>query len=246
MTRGICRICGNYRELTKDHVLPRAAGNSARVCVRSLYALSKGWSRGEIFQAGLTRSTLCARCNSLAGIRYVPAFARWTLQAYEYHGRVPEDSRIALPFTLSALRIAKQLAVMTLAMSEPPSLDLPWYYHLRQLVMQPRRYGRVPRFRFFTYFDVGAPVLEATFAAIDTSGGPSPMIFCQVGIEPLGYVVTGDDDSSIAWARRLNLCSVSHFFQFPLDALRTEHLVIPRLRGEMPFRRRRNALCDHG
>ena len=62
------------------------------------------------------------------------------------------------------------------------------------------------------------------------------MIFCQVGLEPLGYIVTGDDDSSIAWARRLNLCSVSHFFEFPLDALRTEHLVIPRLRGEIPFR----------
>ena len=222
--------------MTKEHVPPQAAGNSARVCVHGLNALSKGWSRGEIFQAGLTRATLCRRCNSSAGIHYVPAFARWTLQAYEYHGRVPENNRAALPFTFSPLRVAKELAVMTLTMSEPPSLNLPWYCHLRRLVMQPRRYGRVPRFRFFTYFHVGAPVFEGTFHAIGTSGGRSPTIFCQVGLEPLGYIVTGDDDSSIAWARRLNLCSVSHFFQFPLDALRTEHLVIPRLRGEIPFR----------
>ena len=233
---GICRICGNDRQLTREHILPQAVGNSGRICVHNLYSLSKGWSRGEILQAGLTRSTLCPECNSKAGRNYVPAFARWTLQAWEYHGRVPEGSRVALPFTFSALRVAKQLAVMTLAMSEIPSLDLPHFFHLRRLVTRLRQHARVPRFRFFTYFHVGAPVCESTFAAIDTSGGPSPMIFCQVGLEPLGYLVTSDDNSSIAWARHLNLCDVSHFFEFALDVLRSDHLVIPHLRGEMPFR----------
>ena len=146
-TVDICRICGIHAQMTKEHVPAQAVGNSARVCVHSLYALSKGWSRGQIFQAGLTRSTLCDRCNNLAGTHYVPAFARWTLQACDYQGRVPEDSRIALPFTLSPLRIAKELAVMTLAMSEPPSLELPHFFHLRRLVTQLHRYGRVPRFR---------------------------------------------------------------------------------------------------
>ena len=236
MSRGICRICGNDGELTKEHVIPRAAGNARRVSVHSLHSVSRGWSRGEIFQAGLTRATLCPRCNSLAGTRYVPAFARWMLQAYDYHGRVPDNNRVALPFTLSPLRVAKQLAVMTLTMSEPPSLDLPWYWHLRKCVMQLCRYGRVPRFRFFTYFEIGAPVLEQDVAPINVCGGPSPWVFCQVGLEPLGYIVTGDDDSSIAWAKHLKLCDVSHFFQFSLDELRTEHLVIPHLQGEFPLR----------
>jgi len=233
---GICHICGNDGPLTREHVPPRAVGNSIRVCVHTLYSLSKGWASGETFQAGLTRSTLCSRCNSRTGRDYVPEFARWALQACDYAGCVARDTHIALPFTFSVLRVAKELGVLTLVMSDTESLDLPHFFRLRRLVTQAHLYGHTPRFRFFTYFHVGPPVFEGPFDAIGTSGGPSPSIFCQVGLEPLGYIVTGDDNSSIAWAKQLSLCDISHFFWFPLNVLRTEHLVIPRLRGQIPFR----------
>lgn len=222
--------------MTKEHVPPRAAGNTETVCVHNPYSLSKGWSRGEIFQHGHARRTLCGTCNGETGKHYVPEFARWTLQAYEYQPRVPDDNRLALPFTFSALRVAKQLAVMVLAMSEPAALDLPHYLQMRQLVMSPLRYGRVARLRFFTYFEAGEPSFEGCHAAISISGGPSPTIICKVGLAPLGYIVTGDDALSIAWATRLRLCDISHFFEFPLDVCRAERLAIPRLRGDWPFR----------
>jgi hypothetical protein len=90
--------------------------------------------------------------------------------------------------------------------------------------------------RFFTYFHVGPPSFEGAFGAINTSGGPSPTILCRIGIGPLGYDVTIDDESSIAWARHLNLCEISHFFECPPRMIRTEHLTIPHLQGEIPFR----------
>ena len=232
---GVCHICGADNKLTKEHVPPKAAGNKGRLCVHNLYSLSKGWTNGKIFQNGLTRSTLCDRCNGKTAEHYVKAFATWTLQAYDYYRRVPDGSHVAFPFTLSNLRVAKQLAVMTLAMSKRSSLHLTHFFHLRRLVTQIHLYGYVPKFRFFAYFHVGPPVFEGPFFAIRTSGGPSPMIFCQVGLEPLGYIVTDDNNSSIEWARQLSLCKISHFFEFPLDELRTEYLVIPHLRGEMPF-----------
>ncbi len=193
----ICRICGNNRQLTKEHIPPKAAGNSDYICVHNLYALSKGWSRGEIFQNGLTRSTLCRACNGKTAGYYVRAFASWTLQAGEYRAQIPEGKRIAIPFTVSALRVAKQLAVMTLAMSEPESLDLPHFWCLRKMVLCPQQRGCITAFRFFAYFHVGPPVFEGAFAAIDTHGGPSPVIFCHVGLEPLGT----PRDSHLFWGR---------------------------------------------
>lgn len=232
-----CRICGEVRPLTAEHVIPRSAGNDQPTRVHTLRSVVAGLISGERFQAGLVRRTLCARCNSRAGAWYVPAFARWTLQAWEYHPRVTAlAASVALPFVVSALPLAKELAVITLAMSEPPSLPLAHFLNLRRLVSQPKAYGRTPLFRFFTYFHVGVPVFEGAFAAIDTSGGPGAMVYCHVGREPLGYVVTDDSNESTAWARALSLCELSYFFHCPPNVIRHDYLTIPQLRGEIPFR----------
>lgn len=235
--RGPCRICGEVRPLTAEHVIPKSAGNDQPTRVHTLRSVVAGLVSGERFQAGLVRRTLCARCNSRAGAWYVPAFARWTLQAWEYHSRVTASvASVALPFVVSALPLAKELAVIALAMSEPPSLPLAHFLNLRRLVIDPRAQGRTPLFRFFTYFHVGPPVFEGTFAAIDTSGGPGAMVYCHVGLEPLGYVVTDDSNESVRWARALRLCDLSYLFECPPNVVRHDFLMIPPLRGELPFR----------
>lgn len=82
-----CHICGDSRPLTTERMISQGAGNTRRLMVHSLYSISRGWSRGEIFRSGLTRSTLCPSCNSFCGKRYVRPFAEWTLQAACYHSR---------------------------------------------------------------------------------------------------------------------------------------------------------------
>ncbi len=222
--------------MTAEHVIPRAAGNDRRLWVHTLQSFAVGLPRGAQLQRGLTHSSLCGYCNNMAGTHYVPAFVRWTRQAVEYRSKLPAGSSVLLPFTLHALLVAKELAVMTLAMSEPLSIDLPHFLNLRRLVTQPRLNGRTPGFRFFVSFHCGPPVFEGVFGAIDTSGGPSPVVLCQVGLEPLGYVVTADDERSIAWANRLGLCDISYFFEQPYSVIRNDHLRLRFLHGEMPFR----------
>jgi len=115
--------------------------------VHSLYRIAKGWSRGEIFQSGLTRSTLCASCNNFCGKQYVRPFAEWTLQAARYHLRMGSDTRVLLPFTICPLAIAKHLAVMALAMADAESIDLPHFLDLRHFVGSPVRRGGIDTFR---------------------------------------------------------------------------------------------------
>ena len=231
-----CRICGQLCAMTQEHLPPRAAGNNRPLRVRTLRSLVAGLKTGERYPSGLWRFSLCARCNSLWGAKYVPAFVRWTSQAAEYHARVKSDGAFLLPFAVQALSVAKEIAVILLAMSEPDSIDLPHFINLRRLVTHPKQHGRTPGFRFLTYFHRGPPVLEGVFAAIDTSGGPAPMVFCQVGVEPLGYIVTADNKQSIAWAQKHDLCDISYFFEQPHLVVRHDHLGLCSRTGEMPFR----------
>lgn len=204
--------------------------------VHSLNSIAKGWSRGEHFQNGLTRSTLCGRCNNLWGRHYVRPFAHWTLQAAVYHQRLRGDAQVFLPFSVVPLAVAKQLAVMALAMSHVESIDLPHFLDLRRFVVSPSRFGGIDSFRFYTYFHFGPPVFEGAFYAQDTAGGLSPMVHCHVGREPLGYIVTADDAASIRWAGGLKLCDLTAFARRERLVISVEHLWLPCLRGELPFR----------
>jgi hypothetical protein len=199
--QGYCRICGQFGPLSQEHVIPEAAGNDQPVWVRNFRSVVKGWVRGEYLQAGLVRSSLCPRCNSQTGSKYVPAFARWTIQAAEYHGRVRAGNHVLLPFTVDSLAVSKQIAVMTLAMSGAESIRLPHFMALRRFVMSRWWHEPMRDFRFFAYLHFGPATFEGVFMAMKTTGGPCPVVYSHVGMEPLGYVVTASDGASRDWAR---------------------------------------------
>lgn len=235
-----CRVCGAVGSLSREHDIPESAGNSGETSVHSLNSIARGWSRGELFQNGLTRSTLCVECNHACGLHYVRQFAQWTLQAAAYRARLNRESRVLLPFSVLPLAVAKQIAVMTLAMSPAGSIDLPHFLDLRRFVLSPSRRSDFDSFRFYAYFHYGDPTFEGAFYALDTSGGPCPQIYCHVGREPLGYVVTGNDAASLRWAGRLRLCDLTGFARRAHNVIAVEHLLLPCMTGELPFRPLRN------
>lgn len=201
---GLCRVCGAFGPLTREHGIPESAGNEGRLAVHSLDSMSRGLSRGEIFQNGLTRTALCERCNYVGGKHYVRPFALWTQQAVRYHRLMSAGETIFVPFAIVPLAIAKQLAVLTLSMSLPASINLPHFRELRRFAADPERQGVIESFRFYTYLHYGDAAFDGPFGAIDTAGGPSPTLYCQVGREPLGYIVTADDPAS-----RLAACAAA-------------------------------------
>jgi hypothetical protein len=229
-----CRICGSHSRMSREHVIPRAVGNDRPTRVITLNSLAMGFRTGERHQSGLARHSVCGHCNSFCGTHYVNAFARWTTQAARYHQRIKAGSHVFLPFTIDSLAVAKQLGAMTLAMAFPESVDLPHYRALRRFVALPELSAPVDSFRFFTYFHFGAPVFDGCYIAMNVvKGGPAPVIHCNVGLEPLGYVVTGDDAASVAWANAQGLCDLSRFCVCPPRVLRVEHLMLPARIGRL-------------
>ena len=234
---GTCHICMSWGQLTDEHVIPRSSGNRNTVRVHTLTSIANGLKTGERHHKGLVKETLCERCNNdLAGVHFVPGFKRWTNEALTYYPRVREGELIALPFHSGGLSIAKQIGVMTLAMSPLASLKLPHFERLRRFVMSPQRSEFVPSFRFLTYFHHGPPVFEGPFGTIDFfSGKPSPYVYCAIGLEPLGYVITSDGESSLDWIKLNQLCDITHFCRRSYAGARADFLIIPARTGRLPF-----------
>lgn len=84
---GKCRICGEEKQLTQEHYIPRAAGGGAKITLYSGDELIKTLQkdedgndqkpRGKIKQNGLSEHTLCKECNELSGVLYDKEFARF-------------------------------------------------------------------------------------------------------------------------------------------------------------------------
>jgi hypothetical protein len=84
---GICQICGETKQLTVEHYIPRAAGGGAKATLysgdelfKTLHKDEEGKThkpKGKIHQNGLVKHSLCKECNEQSGILYDKDFARF-------------------------------------------------------------------------------------------------------------------------------------------------------------------------
>ncbi len=237
---GTCHICGSFccgdaKILSQEHVIPKSSGNTGRIDVHTLQSRTQGLPHGQRYQNGMYMETICKDCNTKCGKHYVPALIPWTQRGLRYKELGSVCGSMALPYPVRPLPVAKQLSVMTLTMTYTPSLDLPHFQRLRRFVTNPRQSGVVQGFRFFVYYHEGPHVFERSIKAVSTAGEPAPFVYCQIGLQPFGYIVTDSSQESIDWARAKQLCEITQFAERSWYEITVEYLVIPRLRGVPPW-----------
>ena len=84
---GICKICGEFKELTLEHIPPQKAFNSQTVKIASFEEVAKTmlgkedimpWDtsgvKGRLQQGGYKKSCLCRACNNNTGQWYMRAY----------------------------------------------------------------------------------------------------------------------------------------------------------------------------
>lgn len=83
---GMCGVCGEWRSLSRSHVPPQAAGNSAAVTRAQMIEGERGLRLGRATGGGLWVRGLCGPCNSMAGGRYDAAYADFARRSMPYVG----------------------------------------------------------------------------------------------------------------------------------------------------------------
>ncbi len=124
---GICRICGESKELTFEHVPPETVFNKGAVRNVDLDAVMKetvkknklpwevNYRNAKIQQRGRGGFYLCSNCNSCTGQWYVPGYSRFVHAIQGAMGQVGEQKYESLGLTIKnikPLQIFKQVMTM--------------------------------------------------------------------------------------------------------------------------------------
>lgn len=124
-TQGICRVCGQFTDLTFEHIPPRSAFNCGRVRSIDLGEWLRrddlDYAGGRIQQRGMGAEVLCGRCNSFLGRQYVSEYRAWARWGMHLLKLAPPDAN-AVVATVSGrkpLRFLKQCVAMVMCSNSP-------------------------------------------------------------------------------------------------------------------------------
>ncbi len=229
---GFCRLCGNYTELSFEHIPPRSAFNDKGVLLHSLNYISDASYRianktpQRRHNAGLGEHSLCVRCNNLTGAWYGNDYANWAKQGMSYLDRIEKNVSISLPFYIKPLNVLKQIVTMGLAMSSGNSAN---NYDLRKFVLNVREKELPDEYLFYVYLTnkKSTPRYMAESISFNIVTGETDFVLAEVALPPSGVVILNSIPDRKSSVREEDLCSINHFAKYDYNFWTTVYLKIP-------------------
>lgn len=226
MPRDECRVCGQIRELTFEHIPPRSAYNSDAVQVLdyddwTLYRA--GAEAGSLQHGGTGECTLCAKCNNQRiGSRYGTDYVDWVVDIKRRLDGTSANPGAIVDMEIRnfrPLRILKHVIAFMLCGNSPE-----WGQHrpeLRDFVKRrdsrelPDKYGV---YMFLTLGGVGRSVGNA--GVLNHATGHSYQA-SEVTFNPCGFILV---DGAIP---NDQLQKINHFNEYAFDRTTTLTLHLP-------------------
>jgi hypothetical protein len=234
MNTGRCRLCGQFKKLSFEHIPPKSAFNDNQRLFQTMRDLMEGRSYSR-FRKGIGSYSLCETCNNLTGGWYGEAFVHWTKQGFDWLDKLNDNSLINLPYYIKPLNVLKQVLSMGLAMSPEASID--YHRDLRQFVLNRMARHLPPRYRVHVYFNPNGVPRFASGMAITKIGddGGSNYVEAEVALPPFGYCVTTPVGSYQSLADSFGLYEITWFSDYQYNEWTNIHLRIPLRDTPGPF-----------
>jgi len=192
---GHCHLCLRYTELTYEHVPPKAAFNNRKLLTLNFdEALNLGPNDavrgGSISQKGSGGYTLCGRCNNSTGAWYGNKFVHWCYGAAEIVLRSNGNPRVLFLKKAYPLEILKQIVTMFFS-SNPPDFAAKNPELVQFALIRKLKYLN-PKYRFFTYYNLGGKFRFAGVTAQGSINSSDVILMSEIGFAPLGFLMTLD------------------------------------------------------
>ena len=120
MRKGNCHLCGEFKELSFEHIPPKAAFNDRPILIQKHEHLfdKKSYVYGKSIRSnnGSGAYCFCENCNKSTGTWYARDFSEFVAQAY-YHFDKSEriSSTNLIEFNFKPLNVLKQILTMFIA-----------------------------------------------------------------------------------------------------------------------------------
>lgn len=231
---GICRICGQEKELSFEHVPPRIALNKT---TRHVSVPHEEWTKidnfleykpkGQVLQGGIGYYSLCRSCNSFLGQNYVRAYERWVQGGVEVISKYNVDLFKYIALEIEPLKIIKQVISMFISMNDEWYLEA--YPELANFVKEPNSNHLPDKFRLFAYLNN-----QGQYRYIKHSVISQPNIgilnATELTFRPFGYVLTVDNPHNI-----FPFANITYFKDFKVGEAADIDMEIYKLPTYLPF-----------
>jgi len=232
MRKGICHICGNYGDLTYDHVPPQKAFNDRKFYTASgqdIIGLGPDeYSKGKCFQGGIGYYSLCPRCNNVTGSWYGSDFVKWSHEAKEILLKSKGSPKLIYPYTIYPLRIIKQIVTMFLSATNRGFAEA--HPNLTHFVLNKLEKNLPPKYRFFIYYNLVGKFRKTGVACLLNLKTGSSSILNEINYPPFGYVITLDSEPPKKF-----LVEITHFSHYGYYERKEIWLKLPVLPTYLPY-----------
>lgn len=195
---GVCHICGDYTELTFEHVPPEAAFNDRKVIQPKFEDVIKmddlddlDRLKGMQSQRGIGGYTLCSDCNSKTGAWYGNAFVDWVYQGLQISDYASHAPSLFYTFRIFPLRIIKQIVSMFFSVN-PHGFGYANEDLVRFVLNRESKYLK-PKFKFYMCFNLSDRSRQSGVSGmLSLNDGVAMRAFSEISFVPFTYVMCLD------------------------------------------------------
>ena len=239
---GVCHICGQYGELTYEHIPPQSTFTSTRrkLCTIDTLLCAPSsdnrppWDqtglRYKQFQSGVGFNTLCGKCNSFTGSKYGVEFAK-VVQGIGYEIlKIPPDERKGIiTFTIQDINVLaffKQVISMFCSVNNPQFGE-----RFRNFLLDENSTDfDSTQYRVFTYLHSGKVVRYVPLQGHADIKNGGFVLFSEISAFPLGFILYILTEKT---AENFRGCDITLFSA--QNNLRAVKMPIPFLKCNTPF-----------
>jgi hypothetical protein len=234
---GRCKLCGENRALTFEHVPPSSAynKNTRHKSIKmddysQIESIDSFNPKGKILQGGIGYYALCKKCNSFLGDNYVPAFKKFVQSGAEAIKFNPLQEVSFCSISQEPLKILKQIISMFIVIND--ELFVSNYPELKDFVRDVDTNILSERFNVYCYLKSAGQFRYCSLSVVyDPIIG---VVICsEIAFPPFGFILTLDHKGFLKPV--LNITTFKHFnilekvnLSFNLIKLET-HLPFPPL-----------------
>ena len=224
--KGICHICGNYGDLTFEHVPPRAAFNNKRtIAVKFEDTFRLGpdtMPKGRTQQGGIGFYTLCAKCNNNTGSWYGKYFIDWCYQGIDVLIRSGGKPSLIYLNYLFPLPIIKQIITMFFSVN-PCSFGKVNTELVRFILNKEAKY-LPPKYNFFAYYNTSNKFRYQGTCCKGNFFSGKYCLLSEINYPPFGYVMTIDSEPPDD-----RLFEITNFSRFSYNEFKVMDIKMPVL-----------------
>jgi hypothetical protein len=232
--KGICRLCGDPKDLSFEHIPPESAFNDHPLVLQTLHDRIQGRSHRK-FRIALGADTLCESCNKLTGGWYGAAYAQWARQGLVWLDYLGEGHSFQLSFDVRPLNVLKQVLAMALAMA--PEASIPYHEELRAFVLNRTQKYLPPRYNVYAYLTGNKGIrFESGMAVLNPRTGAMNYIDAEIAFPPFGYCITSTrHPRHQSKVQEINLYDIGWFSHFEYNQQSPIYLKLPKLQVNTQF-----------